>query len=165
MYLRRHRRTVEGATYEYWALVESRRTASGPRQHTVATLGKLPGLDKKVQANWDTIDDLLEGRTPARQLELSGEAQAPERLWREVNVRSVRVERVREFGQLYLALSLWRRLGLHSLLNELIPSGREEVAWERTACLLTIARFCAQPKKGQSYNIIILELTLERGLF
>ena len=147
MYLRRHRRTVEGATYEYWALVESRRTASGPRQHTVATLGKLPGLDKKVQANWDTIDDLLEGRTPARQLELSGEAQAPEPLWREVNVRNVRVERVREFGQLYLALSLWRRLGLHSLLNELIPSGREEVAWERTACLLTIARFCAQPSE------------------
>jgi len=144
MYLRRHRRTVEGATYEYWTLVESRRTASGPRQHTVATLGKLPGLDEKVQASWDAMEDRLEGRAPARQLELSGEAQAPEPLWREVNVRGVRVERVREFGQVYLALSLWRRLGLHRLLNELIPSGREEVPWERTACLLTLARFCAQ---------------------
>ena len=77
MYLRRHRRTVEGATYEYWTLVESRRTASGPRQHTVATLGKLPGLDEKVQANWDTIDDLLEGRPSARQLELGGEVPEP----------------------------------------------------------------------------------------
>jgi hypothetical protein len=138
---------AEGATCEYWTLVESRRTASGPRQHTVATLGKLPGLDEKVQASWDTIDDLLEGRTPARQLELPGETQTPEPLWREVNVRGVRVERVREFGQMYLALSLWRRLGLHSLLNELIPSGREEVPWERTACLLTLARFCAQPSE------------------
>src|SRR6266852_9278948 len=92
MYLRRHRRTVEGATYEYWTLVESLRTASGPRQHTVATLGKLPGLDEKVQASWDAMEDRLEGRAPARQLELSGEAQAPEPLWREVNVRGVRSE-------------------------------------------------------------------------
>jgi transposase len=147
MYLRRHRRNVEGATYEYWTLVESRRTANGPRQHTIATLGKLPGLDEKVQASWDTMDDLLAGRTPARQLELPSETQTPEPLWREVNVRGVRVERVREFGQMYLALSLWRRLGLHQLLNELIPSGREEVPWERTACLLTLARFCAQPSE------------------
>jgi transposase len=144
MYLRRHRRTVDGATYDYWTLVESRRTASGPRQHTVAALGKLPGLDEQVRSSWDTIDDLLEGRTPARQLELSGQTLASAPLWREVNVRGVRVECVREFGQMYLALSLWRRLGLHTLLNELIPPGREDVSWERTACLLTIARFCAQ---------------------
>ncbi len=148
MYLRRHRRAVNGVTYEYWTLVESRRTASGPRQHTVAALGKLPGLDEQVHAGWKSIDDLLEGRAPDRQLDLSGPAQSPAPpLWRQVDVRGVRVERVREFGQVYLALWLWRRLGLHTLLNELIPSGRQEVPWERIACLLTIARFCAQPSE------------------
>jgi len=148
MYLRRHRRAVNGVAYEYWTLVESRRTASGPRQHTVATLGKLPGLDEQVHAGWESIDDLLEGRAPAKQLEFSGPSQPPAPpWWREVDVRGVRVERVREFGQVYLALWLWRRLGLHTLLNELIPSGREEVPWERIACLLTIARFCAQPSE------------------
>jgi transposase len=144
MYLRRHRRTVNATTYEYWTLVESRRTASGPRQHTVATLGKLPGLDGQVYAGWEAIDDLLEGRTAGVQLELGKEAEAVAPLWREVDVRGVRVERVREFGQVYLALALWRRLGLHGLLQELIPGGREEVPWERIACLLTLARFCAQ---------------------
>lgn len=147
MYLRRHRRTVDDTTYEYWTLVESRRTASGPRQHTVATLGKLPGLDEKVHAGWDSLDDLLEGRTPTKQLELTGQSQPAAPLWREVNVRGVRVERVREFGEVYLALSLWRRLGLHTFLNELMPPGREEVPWERIACLLTVARFCAQPSE------------------
>jgi transposase len=147
MYLRRHRRAANGATYEYWTLVESRRTASGPRQHTVATLGKLPGLDEAVHASWDCVDDLLEGRSSARQLELSGAPQPVAPLWREVDVRGVRVERVREFGEVYLALSLWRRLGLHTLLNELIPSGREKIPWERIACLLTVARFCAQPSE------------------
>jgi len=144
MYLRRHRRTVNAITYEYWTLVESRRTASGPRQHTVATLGKLPGLDGQVYASWEAIDDLLEGRTAGVQLELGQEAEAAAALWREVDVRGVRVERVREFGEVYLALALWRRLGLHGLLNELIPCGREEVPWERIVCLLTVARFCAQ---------------------
>jgi len=144
MYLRAHRRSINGIAYEYWTLVESLRTASGPRQHTVATLGKLPGLDDAVHAGWESIDDLLEGRTPARQLELSGPVPSAAPLWREVDVRGVRVERVREFGQAYLGLSLWRRLGLHTLLNELIPSGREEIPWERIACLLTVARFCAQ---------------------
>jgi transposase len=144
MYLRRHRRTVSATTYEYWTLVESRRTASGPRQHTVATLGKLPGLDGQVYAGWEAIDDLLEGRAAGVQLELGKEAAGAVPLWREVNVRGVRVERVREFGEVYLALALWRRLGLQELLNELIPGGREEVPWERIACLLTVARFCAQ---------------------
>src|SRR6185295_1164737 len=144
MYLRRHRRTVDGTTYEYWTLVESRRTAKGPRQHTVATLGKSPGLDESIAAGWESIDDLLEGRTAARQLELSGATAPAAPMWREVDLRGVRVERVREFGQVYLALSLWRRLGLHTLLGQLIESGREAVSWELTACILTLARFCGQ---------------------
>lgn len=144
MYLRRHRRTIKNITYENWTLVESRRTANGPRQHTVANLGKLPGLDEQVQAGWESIDDLLEGRRSTTQLRLDSQAQRATPQWREVDVAGLQVERVREFGEVYLALSLWRRLGLHTLLNELIGSGREAVPWERIACLLTVARFCAQ---------------------
>lgn len=148
MYLRRHRRAVNGVTGEYWTLVESRRTASGPRPHTVAALGKLPGLEERVHAGWESLDALLEGRAPARQLELSGPPPPPAPpWWREVDVRGVRVERVREFGQGHLALSLWRRLGLHTLLHEWMPSGRAEVPWERRAGLRTLARFCAQPSE------------------
>jgi len=147
MYLRRHRRTVDGSSYEYWTLVESRRTASGPRQHILATLGKLPGLDKSIHAGWDDIDDLLAGHRRPQQLELAGPNSPAAPLWMEVDVRGVRVQRVREFGEVYLALALWRRLGLDKLLSELMPSGREDVAWERTACLLVIARFCAQPSE------------------
>jgi hypothetical protein len=148
MCLRRHRRTANDTTYEYRTLVGSSCTASGPRQHTVATLGKLPGLDEQAHASWNTLDDLLEGRTPARQLEMENKSAPPvPPLWREVDPRGVRVERSSEFGEVYLALSLWRRLGLHTLLNELIPPGREEVPWERIACLLVVARFYAQPSE------------------
>lgn len=150
MYLRRHRRVADGQTYEYWALVESVRTATGPRQHTIATLGKLPGLEESSQAGWEELNQLLDGALEARQLDLPAvsravaQSKSPAPLWHEVDVRGVRVERVREFGEVYLALALWRRLGLHTLMQELVVRGDEEVPWETVACLLTVARFCAQ---------------------
>lgn len=145
MYLRRNRRTVDGQTYESWTLVESVRTTRGPRQHTVANLGKLPGLDAGVQQGWENIDALLDGREAPQQLPLPGVGPATAApCWREVDVRGARVERVREFGAVYVALALWRRLGLHTVLRELLAAGREEVPWEAVACVLTIARFCAQ---------------------
>ena len=146
MFLRRNRRQHCGELYEYWTLVECVRTARGPRQRVVATLGKLPSLDQEEQRGWEEIERLVEGRESGRQTEFfepgSRElSSAPQ--WAQVDLRGLRVERVREFGNVYLGLSLWRRLGLHKL-GELIESGREEIAWEQIACLLTIARFCAQ---------------------
>ena len=147
MFLRRNRRQHRGELYEYWTLVECVRTARGPRQRVVATLGKLPSLDQEEQRGWEEIERLVEGCESGRQTEFfepgSPElSSAPQ--WAQVDLRGLRVERVREFGNVYLGLSLWRRLGLHKLLGELIESGREEIAWEQIACLLTIARFCAQ---------------------
>jgi transposase len=146
MFLRRNRRTVNGECYEYWTLVKTVRTAKGPRQEVVATLGKEPGLESCARHGWQEVADLLEGRTPASAQGQLGQGlpAAPPAQWAQVDLHGVRVERVRDFGQVYLALSLWRRLGLHTLLHELIPVGREEVPWELTACILTLARFCGQ---------------------
>ncbi len=56
--------------------------------------------------------------------------------------RSIGLTQVEHFGEVYLALALWRRLGLHTLLRELTGAGRETVCWELVACILTVARFC-----------------------
>jgi hypothetical protein len=146
MFLRRNRRLVDGESYEYWSLVKTVRTAKGSRQEIVATLGKEPGLESCVRHGWEEVGDLLEGRACASQQGQLGQALSgpPPPQWAQVDLGGVRVERVRDFGQVYLALALWRRLGLHTLLSELIESGREEVPWELTACILTLARFCGQ---------------------
>lgn len=146
MFLRRNRRTLNGESYDYWTLVKTVRTAKGPRQEIVATLGKEPGLESRNRHGWEQIGDLLEGRTPAP---VQGELGQPlpvrsDPQWAQVDLTGVRVERVREFGQVYLGLSLWRRLGLHTLLREIIEPGQEEVPWDLTACILTLARFCGQ---------------------
>lgn len=146
MFLRRNRRKVDGESYEYWTLVRTVRTAKGPRQEIVACLGKEPGLESRTRYGWEDVTDLLEGRTPGAAQGQLGQPlpEVPKAQWAQVDLGGVRVERVREFGQVYLGLSLWRRLGLHTLLKELIEPGQEEVSWELTACILTLARFCGQ---------------------
>jgi len=59
-----------------------------------------------------------------------------------VELRGVRMERMRSFGDVWLALGLWRLLELDVLLDRLMPRGREDVAWPLVAAILTIARFC-----------------------
>lgn len=131
--------------YDYWALCESVRTASGPRQRRVATLGKLDEGEAGDEAGWDEMEALLEGRhPPARQLRLGQKPRASGPCWEIVDVAGLRVERVREFGAAWLGLALWRRLGLHHLLTTLMPGGREQVGWADIAAVLTVARFCAQ---------------------
>ena len=146
MFLRRNRRTVNGQSYEYWTLMKTVRTANGPRQQLVATLGKDPDSQSTRLRRWEELDRLLEG-DPASPVQGQLGAPwppAPKAHWLEVDISRLRVERTREFGQVYLALALWRRLGLHTLLRQLIPAGEEAVSWELIACILSVARFCQQ---------------------
>jgi len=145
MFLRRNRKRVGDEVYEYWTLVESVRTARGPRQRVVATLGKVPGLDEDERAGWDEIARLLDGRPrgPAQGDLFRKDEPDPPR-WAQVDLSGVRVERVREFGKAYLGLALWRRLGLHDFFEAHAREGREHVDWATVACILSLGRFCAQ---------------------
>ena len=47
MYLRPIYRNKDGKRHAYWALMESERTARGPRSHVVAYLGTLPETERR----------------------------------------------------------------------------------------------------------------------
>ena len=147
MFLRKNRKRANGEVYEYWTLCETVRTELGPRQRVVATLGKLSEQD--LAAGWEDIESLLEGRKPAsRQLLLEREKDTPHSpspaQWEMADLANLSVERVREFGSVFLALALWRRLGLHDLLSDLMDCGRETVPWAEVAAVLTAGKFCGQ---------------------
>ncbi len=148
MFLRRHRKRAGGELYEYWSLVKTVRTAKGPRHQIVAHVGKLDDATIQSAHQWSDLDALLEGRVPATQLELGQPPPPPPApWWRSVDLRGLRVERLRQFGRVYLGLALWRRLGLHTLLKKLLPAGAEDVGWDLIACVLTLGRFAAQPSE------------------
>jgi len=131
VYLRRCHRQKDGKRHAYWALVESYRTARGPRQRVVAYLGELDeqgrlGVQRVAQPG------------PAPQASLFDSQSSPE--WVEVDLRGVRVERSRPFGGGWLGLMLLRQLGLNELLEALMPSGREEIPWSVMAAVLVLGR-------------------------
>ncbi len=147
MYLRRHGKNVDGEEYGYWSLVESVRTARGPRQRIVATIGKLPGLDKEERIGWEEISRILTGK-PRHQDSLLEKTEEPPS-WATVDINRVSVERLRNFGDIYLALLLWHQLGFAGFCREHMPEGRETIPWSAMACILTIARFCSPSSELQ----------------
>jgi len=151
MFLRRKNKKYRGVGYSYWHLCETTRTARGPRQRVVASLGKLDEAQLAgLRGGWDDLPALLRGEAPAPRPatgELPGletPAPTPPAQWEQADVRGLRIERTRDFGESYLGLALWHRLKLDELLAKLLPAGRESVAWSQVAALLTVARFCAQ---------------------
>ena len=141
MFLRRCRRKKNGKQHIYLALVESYRTARGSPQRVVAYLGELKGSEK---SGWAQLAKRLDGRSrPQRSLFDPPHYDDPsddEPV--EVNLKGVRLERLGDFGDVWLALGLWRLLGLDSLLSDVMAEGREEVSWPMMAAILTMARFC-----------------------
>ena len=141
MFLRRCVRRKSGKRHTYWVLVESFRTAKGSRQRIVAYLGEL----KKSEKNgWAQLCRRL-NKQQRPQPALFDPPHYDDPTDDEpvlVKLKNIRLQRLRDFGDVWLALGLWRLLGLDTLLAKLMPEGREEVAWPLVAAILTIARFC-----------------------
>jgi hypothetical protein len=140
VFLRRIRPRGKGRRQEYWVLLESYRSARGSRHRVVAYLGK---LSARELSGWEKLAARVDGKaSPAPGLfdrpivdEGCGEVAS-------VDLKNIRLQNVREFGQVYLAWVLWRMLGLDRLLSDLMPHGLEEVPWHVTAAILCMARFC-----------------------
>ena len=135
MYLRKTKIFKDGKEHVYWSLVESIRTASGPRQRTVACLGE---LNERQQKSWKRVANQVDGKPIIQGLFDSEEDRRVEA----VKIGKVRIERMRRFGDVWLALALWRKLGLDEFFAKQMEGGRETIDWDGMSCVSTIARFC-----------------------
>ena len=137
MYLRHTRVRKNGKTHTYWLLVRSVRHGGKVRQEVVATLGK---LDAKGRRRARAYADKITGRRLQPSLfEPREEAVAD---IESVQLKAVRVERTRRFGDVYLGLALWHALQLDDAFDRLIPEGREDIRWSSLAAALVICRLC-----------------------
>jgi transposase len=150
MFIRQYFKQENGRRTAYWALVESHRTATGPRQRVVAWLGKLDeagrlGVKQAADVARKSIPpasetERLQPLGRQKRFEFDDDMTAAEPRWVEVNVGGVRVENLRQFGGPWLALHLIRTVQLDTFLDKEIPEGREHVPWDVTALILIIAR-------------------------
>ena len=134
MFIKRCTRRKNGKHHTYWQLVESYRTARGPRHRTVTYLGELNPSEKQ---GWARLAGQLDGKaarkaqqqmllfeTPCDDVEAE---PVPDSI--EINLQSVCVTNTRDFGDVFLALTLWNTLGLDDFFANALEIGREDVPW------------------------------------
>jgi len=56
-----------------------------------------------------------------------------------IRLKGVRVERSRQFWDVYLAPALWRGVGLDDFCRQVLTPGKEQFAWEKIAAVLVAA--------------------------
>ena len=135
MYLRHSTLRKDGKTHTYWRLVRSVRCGRKIRQETVAMLGELDAEGR------------LRARTLARQF--CGKVYEADLFQDDlpsepvpVRLDQIYTQRGRRFGDVWLAWTLWRALGLDRFLNSLLPAGREAIPWSVMAAISVVARLC-----------------------
>ena len=141
--MRPHQRSKDGKDHTYWSLVETVRTANGPRQRTLCYLGE---LNSSAQGRWLKTVEVFNQQGEAEQLKLFPshvEPPADDPQVARVLVNQVRLERTREFGSCYLGLELWRHLELDRFFEQAVDDDPADVPWSRVAALLAINRLCA----------------------
>src|SRR6202140_4327659 len=143
MFLRPHQRTKDGKDHTYWSLVETVRTANGPRQRTLCYLGE---LNSSAQGRWLKTIEVFNQQGDAEQLKLFPSHVEPptdDPQVARVLVNRVRLERTRQFGAGFLGWELWRRLALDRFFEQAVDGDPADVPWSRVAALLAINRLCA----------------------
>ena len=116
-------------------MVETYRTAKGPRQRVVAYLGKLDTATRRgvKRAAMDKNNPNFV------QAQLFDDANIePE--WVEINANGVRIENEKVFGGPWLAWELIKLLGLDDFLKQHLPPGEEHVPWSLVSFILVICR-------------------------
>lgn len=143
MFLRANHREKDGKRHTYWSLVETVRTADGPRQRTLCHLGE---LNDSAQARWLKTIDVFNDAGERHQLKLFPSDIAPppdDAEVAQVLVHRVRLERTRQLGPALLGLALWRQLRLDELFETRVDAVPADVPWSRIAAILAINRLCA----------------------
>src|SRR6267154_1723506 len=135
MYLRHTTIRKDGKVHRYWRVVRSVRVGRRVIQQTVAQLGE---LDEQGRVQARALAHRLIGTPERAQLFDDGSEQ----LTAPVRLKGIRIERPRQFGDVYLALALWRGTGLEALSERLLPIGKERIAWSKMAAVLVAGRFC-----------------------
>jgi transposase len=142
IFLRGHERRKDGKTDTYWSLVENRRCAGGRVvQRHVLYLGKRTPAQ---ELSWEKTAAQLEDR-PRLGEALPGLASERELQRREaaaiaVHLKRFRIERPRQWGACWVALTVWNLLKLSEFWSRRLPPSREGTRWLNVLMTLVIYR-------------------------
>lgn len=143
MFLRRYTRSKDGKKHTYYALVESVRTAAGPRQQIVAYLGE---LNHDQERRWQRTIVFHNRQGETQQLRLFPDDDSvplpddPDVV--RIRLRSVGWTNPRNFGDVWLARWLWHTLHLDEIVARHVPQGKHTVPPADIVAIEVINRLC-----------------------
>lgn len=142
LFLRSHQRCKDGKTHTYWSLVENRRCGhERVVQRHVLYLGALTEAQEasweKTAGQFDSVGEVgaaLPGLASERELR-GKEARAMA-----VHLNQFRIQRPRQWGACWVALTIWNVLKLSEFWSERLPPSREGTRWLNVLITLVIYR-------------------------
>jgi hypothetical protein len=143
MYLKCSTRRKNGKEHRSWSIVENRRVQGGECvQRHVLYLGE---INDSQQAAWQkSIAILAEGESEPQQVALFpedrvGAASTVPQI--QLKLSALTLHRPRQWGACWLALELWRELGLDEFWRARLAESRKGTRWDLVLTTLTIYRW------------------------
>ena len=146
MFLRFKTRRKNGKRHRYWSVVENRRVGSGRVvQRQVLYLGE---INDTQELAWRRSIEVMEaGASRPRTLSLFPEDRCEGLLADDstvgVRLSQVRLCRPRQWGGCWLALTLWRQLGLDRFWAARLGPSRKGTRWDQVLFVLVAYRLLA----------------------
>ena len=146
MFLREKVRRKDGKEHRYFSVVENKRVGGGRVvQRQVLYLGEIN--DTQELAWRKSIEVLVDGASEPRTLSLFPEDRC-EGLLSDgsivgLKMSAMRLRRPRQWGACWLALTLWRELGLDRFWADRLPASRKGTRWDDILFVLVAYRLLA----------------------
>jgi hypothetical protein len=142
LFLRAHERRKDGKVHTYWSLVENRRCGDGRVvQRHVLYLGALTAAQELSWEKTARQFDPLPAAEPALPgLATERELQTQEAAAMAVYLKHFRIERPRQWGACWVALTVWHLLKLSEFWRLRLPPSREGTRWLNVLITLVIYR-------------------------
>jgi hypothetical protein len=146
MFLRSKIRRKDGKEHRSWSVVENRRVGNGRVvQRHVLYLGE---INSTQELAWRRSIEVMEaGRVQPRTLSLFPEDRCdgllPDSSIVRLKLSEVRLRRPRQWGACWLALELWRELGLDRFWAERLDRSRKGTRWDQVLFVLVTYRRAA----------------------
>ena len=146
MFLRCSHRKKNGKVHSYWSIVENRRLADGRVvQRHMLYLGEINDAQERAWAR--SIEVFQDGNPKPQTMMLFPEDQLAATVSDASIVRlrltELSVHRPRQWGACWLALHLWKQLGLDQFWSQRLAPSRKGTRWDQVLAVLTIYRLLA----------------------
>ena len=141
MFLRSTKRFKDGKQHTYWSMVENVRVGRRVFQRQALYLGE---LNDSQREEWQRAIEAFDEKGNVRQLKLFPEDRAPETDdGQVVRIRMDRltVRNVRNWGEVWLGLELWDKLGLDGFWTSRLGPSRKGTDWLALMKAIVLYRF------------------------